>query len=125
MHDAMQEDVTNILCMTTFIALSLSLSLDGSDRQRHLINEDAILLVFPGTGSGGMCEMFLGMVDVACGDAQEITKQLECVLLTWILDRDWWAKRVVTFAVDGASNLGVRGASARQVVDISTTMCLP
>ena len=29
------------------------------------------------------------------------------------------AKRVVTFAVDGASNLGVRGASARQVVDVS------
>ena len=37
------------------------------------------------------------------------------------LDRDWWAKRVATFAVDGASNLGVRGASARQVVDVSIT----
>ena len=39
--------------------------------------------------------------------------------MSWIPDRDWWAKRVVTFAVDGASNLGVRGASARQVVDVS------
>ena len=64
--------------------------------------------------------MFLGMVDVACGSAQEITKPLECVLLSWIPDRDWWAKRVVTFAVDGDSNLGVRGNDARQVVDVST-----
>ena len=63
--------------------------------------------------------MFLGMVDVACGDAQEIATQLECVLLSWIPDGDWWAKRVVTFAMDGASNLAVRGASARQVVDVS------
>ena len=66
-----------------------------------------------------MCEVFLGVVDVACGDAHEIATQLECVLLSWIPDRDWWAKRVVTFTVDGASNLGVRGASARQVVDVS------
>ena len=116
MHDAMQDDVTHILYMTTFIALLL----DGWDMQRHHINEYAILLVFPGTGLGGMCEVFLGMVDVACGDAQEITKQLECVLLSWIPDRDDWVKRVVTFAVDGASNLGVRGASARQVVDVAT-----
>ena len=64
--------------------------------------------------------MFLGIVDVVCGDAQEITKQLECVFLSWIPDRDWWAKRVVTFGADGASTLGVRGASARQVVDVST-----
>ena len=116
LHDAMQDEVTHILYMTTFIALLL----DGSDRQRHHINEYAILLVFLGTGPGGMCEVFLGMVDVACGIAQEITKQLECVLVSWIRDRDWWAKRVVTFAVDGASNLGVRGAIARQVVDVST-----
>ena len=66
-----------------------------------------------------MCEVFLGVVDVACGDAHEIATQLECVLLSWIPDRDWWAKRVATFAVGGASNLGVRGASARQVVDVS------
>ena len=39
--------------------------------------------------------------------------------MSWIPDRDWWAKRVVTFAMDRASNLGVRGASARQVVDVS------
>ena len=116
MHDAMQDDVAYILYMTTFIAPLL----DGSDRQRHRINEYAILLVFPGTSPGGMCEVFLGMVHVACGDAQDITNQLECVLLSWILDRDLWAKRVVTFAVDGASNLGVRGTSARQVVDVST-----
>ena len=64
--------------------------------------------------------MFLGMVDVACGDAHEATKQLEFVLPTWIPDCDWWAKRIVTFAVDGASNLGVRGATARQAVDVST-----
>ena len=102
--------------MTTFIALLL----DGLDKQRHHINEYAILLVFPGTGPGGMCEVFLGVVDVACGDAQESTKQLECVLLSWIPDRGFWAKRVVIFALDGASNLGVRGASARQVVDVST-----
>ena len=55
MHDAMQDDVTHILHMTTFIALLL----DGSGRQRHRINEYAILLVFPGTGPGGMCGVFL------------------------------------------------------------------
>ena len=114
MHDAMQDEVTHTLYSATFIALLL----DGSDRERHRINEYAILLVFPGIGPGGMCEVFLGIVDVACGDAQEIATQLECVLLSWIPDRDWWAKRVVTFAVDGASNLGVRGASGRQVVDV-------
>ena len=75
--------------------------------------------IFPGTGPGGMCEVFLGVVDVACGDAHEVATQLECVLMSWIPDRDWWAKRVVAFAVDGASNLGVRDASARQVVHVS------
>ena len=69
MHDAMQDNVTHILYMTTFIVLLP----DGSNRQRHRINEYAILLVFPGIGPGGMCEMFLGMVDVACG-AREMTK---------------------------------------------------
>ena len=115
MHDAMQDELTHALFLATFIAVLL----DGSDRQRHRINEYAILLIFPRTGPGGMCEVFLGVVDVACGDAHEVATQLECVLMSWIPDRDWWAKRVVTFAVDGASNLGVRGASARQVVDVS------
>ena len=55
---------------------------DGSDRQRHHVNEYAILLVFPETGPGGMCEVFLGMLDVACGDAQDVATQLECVLLS-------------------------------------------
>ena len=59
MHDAMQDEVTHTLFLATFIALLL----DGSDRQRHRVNEYAILLVFPGTGPGGMCEVFLGMVD--------------------------------------------------------------
>ena len=68
MHDAMQDDVTHTLYLATFIAPLL----DGSDRQRHRINEYAIPLIFPGTGPGGMCEVFLGMVDVACGDAEEI-----------------------------------------------------
>ena len=120
MHDAMQDDVTHIPYMATFIALLLVGSDRQRDRQGHRINEYAILLVFLGTGPGGMREVILGMVEVACGDAQDITKQLECVPLSWIPDRGWWAKRVVTFAVDGASNLGVRGASARQVVDVST-----
>ena len=115
MHDAMQDEVTHALFLATFTAVLL----DGSDRQRHRINEYAILLIFPGTGPGGMCEVFHGEVDVACGDAHEVATQLECVLMSWSPDRDWWAKRVVTFAVDGASNLGVRGASARQVVDVS------
>ena len=44
MHDAIQDDVTHILYLATFIALLL----DGSDRQRHRINDYAILLVFPG-----------------------------------------------------------------------------
>ena len=108
MHDAMQDDVTNIPYLTTFIALLL----DGFDRQRHHINEYAILLVFPRTGPEDMCEVFLGMVDVACGYAQDFTKQLESFLLIYILDRDGRAKRVVTFVVEGASNLGVRGANA-------------
>ena len=115
MHDAPQDEVTHTLFLATFIALLL----DGSDRQRHRVNEYALLLVFPGTGLGGICEVFFGLVDVACGAAQEIATQLECVLLSWIPDRDWWAKRLVTFAVDRASNLGVRGARARQVVDVS------
>ena len=50
MHDAMQDDVTSIPYITTFIASLL----DGSGRQRHHINEYAILVVFPGTGPGGM-----------------------------------------------------------------------
>ena len=41
-------------------------------------------------------------------------------LVPWIPDCDRWMKRVVNFEVDMASNLGVRGTSARQVVDIST-----
>ena len=113
MHDAMQDEVIHALFLATFIAVLL----DGSDRQRHRVNEYAILLIFPGAGPGGMSEVFLGVV--ACGDAHEIATQLECVPLSWIRDRDWWAKRVVTFVVDGASNLVVRGASARQVVDVS------
>ena len=35
-------------------------------------------------------------------------------LVTWIPDRDWCAKRGVTFAVDGPSNL-VRGASVSTI----------
>ena len=68
MHDAMQDEVTRTLFLATFIAPLL----DGSDRQRHRVNEYAIVLVFPGTGPRGMCELFLGMVDVVFGDAQEI-----------------------------------------------------
>ena len=116
MHDAMHQDVTNILCTTTFIALLL----DGSNMQGHRINEYAILPIFHGTGPSGMCEVFPGMVDVVCGDAQEVAKQLEYVLLTWIPERDSWANSVPTSAVDGASHLGVLGASAPQVVDVST-----
>ena len=116
MHDAMQDDVTNIPYTTTFIALLL----DGSDRQRYPIIEYADLLVFPETCLGGVCELFLGMVDVACGDAQEVTRQLQFALLTLIADLHWWAKRVVTFAVDGVSTLGVRRGSTRQDVDVST-----
>ena len=74
-----------------------------------------------------MCEVFLGVVDVACGDAHEIATQLECVLLSWIPNRDWWAKRVATFAVDGAPTLvcevPLRG---RWLMPLSlTAMCLP
>ena len=65
MHDAMQDDVITFLYMTT----SISLLLDRLDRQSHRIKEFAILLVFSGTGLGDMCEVFLGMVNVACGDA--------------------------------------------------------
>ena len=66
-----------------------------------------------------MCEAFFGMVDVACADAQEVATQLECVPPSWIQYRNWWAKRGVTFPLDGASNLGVRGANAQQVVEVS------
>ena len=115
MHGAMQDGVSETLQRALFIALLL----DGSDRQRHRINEYAILLLFPGTGPGGMCEVFLGVVDVASGEAQEVTAQVEAVLLSRMPDRAWWAQKVVAFAVDGASNLGVRGATARQAVDVS------
>ena len=38
--------------------------------------------------------------------------QAESALPTWIPDRDCWAGKVVTFVVDGDSNLGAHGASA-------------
>ena len=79
MHDAMQDEVTNTLFMATFIAVLL----DGSDGQRHRVNEYAILLIFPGTDPGGMCEVFLGVVDVACGDAHEIATPLECAAVLY------------------------------------------
>ena len=63
--------------------------------------------------------MFLGVVDVASGEAHEVTSQVEAVLLSWMPDRAWWPQKVVAFAVDAASNLGVRGATARQPVDVS------
>ena len=78
MHDATQDEVTHALFLATFIAVLL----DGSDRQKHCINEYAIVLIFSGTGPGGMCEVFLGVVDVACGDAHEVATQLECVLMS-------------------------------------------
>ena len=101
--------------------LFIGLLLDGSDRQPHRINEYAILLLFPGTGPGRMYEVFLGVVHVASAEAPEVTAQVEAVLLSWILDRAWWAETVVAFAVDGACNLGVRGATARQAIDMSAT----
>ena len=63
--------------------------------------------------------MFLGVVDVASVEAHEVTAQVETVLLSWIPDPALWAQKVVAFAVGGASNLGVRGATARQAVDVS------
>ena len=87
MHGAMQGGASQTLQRALFIALLL----DGSDRQRHHINEDAILLLFPGTGPRGMCEVFLGVVDVASCEAQEVTTQVEAVLLSLIPDRAWWA----------------------------------
>ena len=115
MHGAMQDGVSETLGR----ALSFALLLDGFDRQRHCINEYAILLLFPGTGPGGICKVFLGVVDVYSGEAQEVTAQVEAVLLSWMPDRAWWAQKVVAFAVDGASHLGVRSATARQAVDVS------
>ena len=69
MHGAMQDGVPETLQKAPFIAFLL----DGSDRDRHRINEYAILLLFPGTGPGGMCEGLLGVVDLASGEAQEVT----------------------------------------------------
>ena len=69
MHGAMQDGVSETLQRAFFIALFL----DGSDRQRHRINEYAILLLFSGTRPRGTCEVFLGVVDVALGEAQEVT----------------------------------------------------
>ena len=40
--------------------------------------------------------------------------------MNWIPHRDWWAKRVVTFALDRVPNPGVRSANAQQAVDVST-----
>ena len=44
---------------------------------------------------------------------------MEAVLPSWMPDRAWWAQKVVAFAVDGASNLGARPATAQQAVDVS------
>ena len=63
MHGAMQDAVPETLQRALFIALVL----DGCDQQRHRINEYAIPLLFLGTGPGGICEVFLGVVDVASG----------------------------------------------------------
>ena len=87
MHGAMQDGVSETLQRALFIPSLL----DGSDRQRHRINEYAILLLFPGTGPGGMCEVVFGVVDVASGEAQEVTAQVEAVLLSRMPDRAWWA----------------------------------
>ena len=114
-HGAMQDGVPETLQRALFIALLL----DGSDRQRHSITEYAILLLFLATGPGGMCEVFLDVVDVASGEAYEVTAQVEVVLQSWIRDRAYRAQKIVAFAVDGASNLGVCGATARQAVDVS------
>ena len=75
MHGAMKDGVSETLQRSLFIALLF----DGPDRQRHCINEYAILLLFPGTGLGGMCELFLGVVDVETGEAQEVTAKVEAV----------------------------------------------
>ena len=101
--------------------------LDGWDKQRRRINECAILLVFPATHPHGMREVLLGMVDVACRDAQEVTKKLQFVLLNWIADCHWWAKKVVTFEVDGASNLVMRVPLHAKLLMSPPlkTMCLP
>ena len=115
MHGAMQDGVSETLQRALFIAFLL----DGYGGQQHRINEYALLLLFPGTGPGGTCEVFLGVVDVLSGEAEEVTAQVEVVLLSLMRDRAWWAQKVVAFDVDGASNLGVRVASARQAVDVS------
>ena len=114
MHGAMQDGVSETLQRALFIALLL----DASDRQRHRINEYAILLLFPWLGRGECvrCSLVWWMW---LQEAQEVTAQVEAVLLSWMPDRAWWAQKVVAFAVDGASNLGVRGATARQAVDVS------
>ena len=78
MHGGKQDGVSETLQRALFIALLL----DGSNRQRHRINEYAILLPFPGTGPKGMCEVLLGVVDVASREAQEVTAQVEAVLLS-------------------------------------------
>ena len=57
---AMQNGVLETLQRALFIALLLH----GSDRQWHRIKEYAILHLFPGTGPRGMCDVFLGVVDV-------------------------------------------------------------
>ena len=72
MHGAMQDGLSVTLQRALFIALLL----DGSNRQRHRINEYAIVLLFLGTMSGEMCEVFLGVVDVASCEAQEVTAQV-------------------------------------------------
>ena len=115
MHGAMQDGVAETLQRALFIALFL----DGSDQQRHRMNEYAILLLFPGNGPWGMSEVFLGAVDVGSGEAQGVTAQVEAGLLSWMPYRASRAQKVVDFAVDGASNLGVCGATARQAIDVS------
>ena len=68
MHGAMQDGVSETLQRALFIALLLH----GFGRQRHRINEYAILLLFLGTGPRGLCEVFLGVVDVASGEVQQV-----------------------------------------------------
>ena len=114
MHGAMQDGVLETLQRALFIAFLL----DGSDRERHHITKSAILLLFPSTGPGGMCEVFLGVVDVASREAHKVTAEVETVLLSWMPDRAWWAQKFVAFAVVGACNLGLRGATARQALDV-------
>ena len=87
---------------------------DKVPRAKRVKNEQSERTHSKVTFRGGTCSQYQGKT----GLRGTYHPKNATHILSWIADRDWFAKRVVTFALDRPCDLGVQGASARQVVNI-------